>query len=58
VARDRRELSGGVAYSVSPLVAVYGTLGRTVATTDENGAGTTVGAGVSFLLAPTPPRKK
>jgi hypothetical protein len=57
VARDRRELSGGVAYSVSPLVAVYGTLGRTVATTDENGAGTTVGAGVSFLLAP-PPRKK
>ena len=57
VARDRRELSGGVAYSVSPRVAVYGSLGRTVATTDDNGAGTTVGAGVSFLLAP-PPRKK
>jgi hypothetical protein len=38
-------------------VAVYGSLGRTVATTDVNGAGTTVGAGVSFLLAP-PPRKK
>jgi hypothetical protein len=57
VVRDRRELSGGVAYSVSSRVAVYGSLGRTVATTDNNGAGTTVGAGVSFLLAPSPRKK-
>jgi hypothetical protein len=58
VARDRRELSGGVAYSVSPQMAVYGSLGRTVATTDDNGAGTTLGAGVTFLLGPPAPRKK
>jgi hypothetical protein len=57
VTRDRRELSGGMAYSLSPNVAVYGSLGRTVATTDDNGAGTTVGAGVSFLLAPSPRKK-
>jgi hypothetical protein len=50
VARDRREVSGGASYFISPQVAVYGTLGRTVATTDANGAGTTVSGGVSFLF--------
>jgi hypothetical protein len=57
VARDRRELSGGVAYFVTPHVGVYGSMGRTIATTDDNGAGTTVGAGVTFLLAPTSPSR-
>jgi hypothetical protein len=51
--RDRRELSGGVSYSVTPRVALYGSLGRTIATTDDNGAGTTVGTGLTLLLAPT-----
>jgi hypothetical protein len=50
VARDRREVSGGASYFISPQVAIYGTLGRTVATTDANGAGTTVSGGVSFLF--------
>jgi hypothetical protein len=53
VTRDRRELSGGVAYSATPRLAVFGSLGHTIATTDENGAGATVAAGVTFLLAPT-----
>jgi hypothetical protein len=51
--RDRRELSGGISYLVAPRVALYGSLGRTIATTDDNGAGTTVGTGVTLLLAPT-----
>jgi hypothetical protein len=57
VTRDRREISGGVAYSATPRVGVYASLGRTIATTDENGAGTTIGAGVTFLLAPTSRRR-
>ena len=48
--RDRQELSGSVSYFVRPLVAVYGALGRTIATTDDNGAGTTVSGGVSVVL--------
>ena len=53
VTRDRRELSGGLAYFVTPHVGVYGSLGRTIATTDDNGAGTTIGGGITFMLAPT-----
>jgi hypothetical protein len=52
IAGDRREISGGVAFSVRPQVAVFGSLGRTVATTDQNGAGTTLSGGVLLLLAP------
>jgi hypothetical protein len=50
VSRDRRELSGGVSYFVKPQIGVYGALGRTIATTDDNGAGTTMSGGVTFLL--------
>jgi hypothetical protein len=50
VSRDRRDLSGGASYFVKPAIAVYGALGRTVATTDDNGAGTTISGGVSFLF--------
>ena len=51
--RDRCDLTGSVSYLIAPRVAVYGSLGRTIATTDENGAGTTVSGGVAFLLAPS-----
>jgi hypothetical protein len=47
---DRREVSGSVSYFVRPQIAVYGSIGQTIATTDANGAGTTVGAGVTFLV--------
>jgi hypothetical protein len=50
VLRDRRELSGGASYLVRPQLGVYGTIGRTIGTLDENGAGTTIGGGVSVLL--------
>ncbi len=52
VSRDRRELSGGGSYAVTTQIAVYSTLARTVATTDDNGAGTTIGGGVSVLFNP------
>jgi len=50
VSRDRRELSGGVSYVVRPQIGVYGALGRTIGTTDDNGAGTTISGGVSVLF--------
>jgi hypothetical protein len=49
--RDRNELSGSVSYGLTPSMRVFGSLGRTIATLDENGAGTVVGGGVSFLFA-------
>jgi hypothetical protein len=50
VNRDRRELSGGVSYFAKPQIGIYGSVGHTIATTDENGAGMTVSGGVSFYL--------
>jgi len=35
---------------VSSQTAVYGALGRTIATTDDNGAGATISGGVTFLF--------
>jgi len=52
ISRDQQELSGGVSYLVKSQAAVYAALGRTIATTDDNGAGTTISAGVTFLLTP------
>jgi hypothetical protein len=52
--RDRNELSGSLSYAVAPSVRVFGSLGRTIATLDENGAGTVIGGGVSiFFTAPS-----
>jgi len=50
VNRDRRELSGGVSYFVKPQIGIYGSVGHTIATTDENGAGMSISGGVSFYL--------
>lgn len=54
VARDRTEVSGGLSYAVASHVALFGTVGRTIATLDENGAGTTVSGGISFYVSPSP----
>jgi hypothetical protein len=51
VTRDRQELGGGMSYLVRPGLGIYGALSRTFATSDENGAGTTISAGVSVLFA-------
>ena len=48
----RNDVSGGASFDLTPNVAVYGSLGRTLATAAENGAGTTLSFGVSFSAAP------
>ena len=50
--RDRNEVSGGVSYALSPQVSVFGSVGHSIATLDQNGAGATLGAGIAFFLAP------
>jgi hypothetical protein len=44
----RNDLSGGVAFDLSPTIAVFGSIGRTLATAAANGAGTTVSFGMSL----------
>jgi hypothetical protein len=51
--RDRRELSGGASYFLRPHIAMFGSLGRTIATSDANGAGTTVSGGMTFVVVPS-----
>jgi hypothetical protein len=51
IAGDRREVSGSVAFSPRPQLSLFGSLGRTIATTDQDGAGTTLTGGVMFLLS-------
>jgi len=48
--RDRNELSASVSYALHPAISLFGTLGRTFATLDENGAGTSIGGGVSIFF--------
>jgi hypothetical protein len=50
--RNRTELSGGVSYFLTDQIAVSGSMGHTVATLAENGAGLSIGGGVTFILAP------
>jgi hypothetical protein len=52
VSRNRGEISGGASCLVRPQIAVFGSLGRTIATLDADGAGTTLSGGVTFLLTP------
>jgi hypothetical protein len=53
IVADRTEVTGSVAVSIAPNVALFGSIGQTIATTDANGAGTTVSGGVSVLLTPS-----
>jgi hypothetical protein len=55
---DRRELSGGVGYQLTSRFSAFGSLSRTIATSDQDGAGTTVSGGVLVLLVPSPSRTK
>jgi hypothetical protein len=47
-AGDRKELSIGAAYVLTPRITTYGSVGRTFATLPENGAGTSISAGISL----------
>src|SRR5262249_34230135 len=49
---QRNEISGSVSYALLPQIAAFGSVARTVATTDENGAGTTVSGGISIFAKP------
>ena len=53
--RDRKEATGSGSYALTPQISVYGAIARTIATLEENGAGTSLVGGVSFFVAP--PRK-
>jgi hypothetical protein len=48
----RNELSGGGSYEVNPTIAVFGSIGRTLGLSAEDGAGTTLSFGLSFAGAP------
>jgi hypothetical protein len=52
LSRTHAEISGSASYLVRPQMAVFGSLGQTIATSDADGAGTTVSGGVTFLLTP------
>ena len=49
----RNELSGGASYDLKPNIAVFGSISRTLGVAAEEGAGTTLGFGLSWSAAPT-----
>jgi hypothetical protein len=49
----RNELSGGASYDLTRNIAVFGSLGRTFGVAAEEGAGTTLGLGLSWSSAVT-----
>lgn len=48
----RHDLSGGASFDVTPNIAVFGSVSRTIATAAENGAGTTLSFGLSLSAGP------
>ena len=51
-APSRNDLSGGVSMDLTPNVGVFGSIGRTIGTSAENGSGTTLSVGLSLTAAP------
>jgi hypothetical protein len=49
----RNEISGGASYDLKPNIAVFGSISRTIGVAAEDGAGTTLGFGLSLSAAPT-----
>jgi hypothetical protein len=47
----RNELSGGASYDLKPNIAVFGSISRTLGVAAEDGAGTTLGFGLSWTAA-------
>jgi hypothetical protein len=50
VVHDRRDVSVGAGFLVTPRVSVFGSLGQSIATADADGAGRTLSGGILFLL--------
>jgi hypothetical protein len=46
---DRTEIVGGAAFNLTSHVAIFGSIGQTIATSDANGAGTTLVGGLLFV---------
>jgi hypothetical protein len=51
-APQRTDVAGGAFYRLTRNLGVFGSLGHSIGTTEENGAGATFGVGLSFLLGP------
>jgi hypothetical protein len=51
-ASRRNDVSGGVSFDLTPTMAVFGSIGRTIATAAENGAGTTLSFGFAVNAGP------
>lgn len=49
---SRNDLSGGVSLDLTPHVGVFGSIGRTLGTSAESGAGTTLSIGLSLTTGP------
>jgi hypothetical protein len=47
----RNEISGGGSFDLTPSMAVFGSVGRTLGTPEADGAGTTYGFGLSLSAA-------
>jgi hypothetical protein len=52
----RSEVSGGLSYDLRPNIAVFGSVGRTIRTAAQDGAGTTLGFGMSLTTSPASAR--
>jgi len=50
---SRNELSGGASYDLKSNIALFGSISRTLGVAAEQGAGTTLGFGLSWSAAPT-----
>ncbi|MBI3403691.1 MAG: hypothetical protein HY048_19935 [Acidobacteria bacterium] len=53
VTNTRSEVFAGLSIAVAPHVGVFGSVGRTIGTTEANGAGLTIVGGVSLLAGPS-----
>jgi len=51
-APSRNDLSGGASFALTPTVGVFGSIGSTIATAEEHGAGTTFSIGLSVAFRP------
>jgi hypothetical protein len=48
----RNEFSGGASYDLRPNITVFGSIGRTIGTSVQDGAGTTLSFGLSVSAVP------
>jgi hypothetical protein len=52
LAPRRNDLSGSASFDVTPSIAIFGSVGQTIGTAAESGAGTTISFGLSLTAGP------